>query len=1101
MKNRQKNIKKSTITRVVVELLDFNERMIEAVEGDVISLNIPVDGNSVVRRVATLTFATTDKNYKVLETSNPLSISKKIRVKIGEKDLGSPNSEIVWTNMGVFVMQSCSITAAVNSQQISITAQDKMCLHNGEVAGKVEYGTRFDVEHSDPRYVNFITQLKNQYTILTSAPTADTINTMKDIVGSIRTIATVEDSVIEGESIYLVSLLNKYASTTDTAERRTLSNNIKDSINTLDMSSRMVKLTIREIIQKAAIAIGKELPGKVIISDVPDKIKTPVKLPNGDIGFKLMKFIYPTELVLNTGQPLTQVYEACKQALGGNFEYFYDTEGNFIFQEIQNRLDKNIVSISDLKSKDYLISYDGAPVQFDFSEDDFVTSYANNPNWSNIKNDFYVWGSGENGIIGYHVVIDEKPAVPEYFGQKNLVPVNRRNFEGWNIGTGSQTTTYKVPMSVFDSEYNTNYFILGDYINNGTSHTVGLYGRQITLDLLPNTQYIITTSVPGHEGGKNVFALNQGEQASSSVNGVMPSLSLIKTTDSTGKLIIATREVTVAQMQSREYWITVNKGTVAYSNQLSPQDLHNTSNPVTYNPSSDQYLLLEKAPLEALEVGYNRNLVPKFSSWTYKNPQYILSDYEATLVPNAQYQSLYIHLNLEPSTVYTLTFDGNLYVRLMRGHTSNGANDLIQKWGAGKESITFTAPEDGLATLRFGNEANLSERYLKEVSIVKGSHQNVNHTQAWEDLSDEQKLATRIRTKGGNSNNKLYTPINNLNIGSELSHFISIKNNSNNTVSSLFLNKNYLIGVNESKTIKGLGVVNTSSVWFAIGANVLSTELDIIAYNPVAHNAQKESLDWREYLIMQQESTPYGTLVARVPDGQHTDYQNFEHYPTVVCVTKTNSYAYKVWANGVWTEVEPNTGADYKNPYYSELKSLWFPDRFEPNFTPKADAIYQYHFDILDGNKELSKFSIKTIGTRKEPVEDKNIKQLYPTEVKSIMVSHSQAEIDEYKSQNLIDSYILIPDVAAYSNYPPAGNVYKDAYSRIKQEIFDHTTYNEQVTITALPIYDLDVNRRVYIQFAKAALSGYYLVNKINYSMSAGGLMTVNLVKLTSRDM
>ena len=85
----------------------------------------------------------------------------------------------------------------------------------------------------------------------------------------------------------------------------------------------MRKWTIKEIIRYAAISLAGELPGKVVINDVPDKIKTPIIVDDkGTIGFKMIDYIYPSELTLTTGQPVSTVYEQCKQALGGNYEYF-----------------------------------------------------------------------------------------------------------------------------------------------------------------------------------------------------------------------------------------------------------------------------------------------------------------------------------------------------------------------------------------------------------------------------------------------------------------------------------------------------------------------------------------------------------------------------------------------------------------------------------------------------------------------------------------------------------------------------------------------------------------------------------------------------------
>ena len=74
-------------TQVQIELLDLQERPIGRLEGEVISGGISVDGDSAIRRTLNMVFLTTDNNYKILETSNPLSLNKKIKVYIGIKDL------------------------------------------------------------------------------------------------------------------------------------------------------------------------------------------------------------------------------------------------------------------------------------------------------------------------------------------------------------------------------------------------------------------------------------------------------------------------------------------------------------------------------------------------------------------------------------------------------------------------------------------------------------------------------------------------------------------------------------------------------------------------------------------------------------------------------------------------------------------------------------------------------------------------------------------------------------------------------------------------------------------------------------------------------
>lgn len=675
-------------TQVQIELLDLQERPIGRLEGEVISGGISVDGDSAIRRTLNMVFLTTDNNYKILETSNPLSLNKKIKVYIGIKDLQTKEDKpVVWFKCGTYIMSKCTSSASTAAQQISITAQDKMCLHNGEVAGALEYTTRLDSETISPSYARYIENLQTSCSKL-----------QKDLIHKERYLEEIEsnltiiykevegaNSLLESSVVNMFGLVNKIKVLELGKELDTTVQELSESISYLYINSKMRKLTIKEIIRYAAISLAGELPGKVVINDVPDKIKTPIIVDDkGTIGFKMIDYIYPSELTLTTGQPVSTVYEQCKQALGGNYEYFYDIDGNFIFQEIKNYLNNNIPNINDLRAIDYRYSFDKVPVQFDFSQYNIETSYVNTPNWNNIKNDFYVWGYNDDQLIGYHLVIDDKPLVPD------------------------------------------------------------------------NVKDLTETSL---------------------------------------------------SMDWREFII------------------HN------------------------YDVGINNNFV------------------------------------------------GKCYI----------------------EDI------ENMDSSKIGNVCCVVD---KEIS------------------------APLYRVWNGNS--------------------------------------------------------------------------------------------WEEFSIK--------------------DVTHMSEYPD----------------------------------YYIELSSIWKTDRYKDNYEKKTDVNgYNYNFDIIEGDQELSKFSVKTIGRRKMPVEDDNVKQLYPTIIEDILVYYDEDDL-QYTSNP--DKAIKLSNIEDFKQYKAVGNIYKDAFSTVKELLFAHTVYNEQLQITCSPIYNLEVNWRCFAAFAKTNTNGYFLTKKINFNFDPTGLMTIVLIKAQTRE-
>lgn len=134
-----------------------------------------------------------------------------------------------------------------------------------------------------------------------------------------------------------------------------------------------------------------------------------------DVGFIYTDFTYPGELVANAGDNICTILDKIKNLLG-NYEYFYDTDGNFHFQEIKNYLNtsKAKIDIEDMNNNNYLIDAHKGKTVYEFDNSVLISSYQNTPQFNMIKNDFVVWGIRENaeGIkvpIRYHLAIDNKP--------------------------------------------------------------------------------------------------------------------------------------------------------------------------------------------------------------------------------------------------------------------------------------------------------------------------------------------------------------------------------------------------------------------------------------------------------------------------------------------------------------------------------------------------------------------------------------------------------------------------------------------------------------------------------------------------------------------
>lgn len=350
-----------------VELLDFKENPISDIQGKCVTGSLNVDGNSSVRRTCTFTMAVDSETYDLNNLNSLIAINKKIKLYVGNKNFLAKYKnygDIVWFPLGTYVMISPSISNSLSGATINITAKDKMCLMNGEISGKLP------------------------------AP-----------------VALHEKYIREDEDTTVIKPVNMY-----------------------------------DIIREAVIHLGGEDPSKVIINDLPLKVKKIIRyignkplyfdengneftepgentrvLSNGDLaGYDWVDFTYPGELIKQAGEPVTAILDAIKNVLG-NYEYFYDVNGNFVFQEIKNYLNTSYTPITELKNDDYTVNFGEDHIAYSFKDSNIIASYNNTPNWLNIKNDFIVWGkrkavSGAEIPIRYHVAIDDIPTVPSEFG-------------------------------------------------------------------------------------------------------------------------------------------------------------------------------------------------------------------------------------------------------------------------------------------------------------------------------------------------------------------------------------------------------------------------------------------------------------------------------------------------------------------------------------------------------------------------------------------------------------------------------------------------------------------------------------------------------------
>lgn len=344
-----------------IVIMSFDEKPIREIQGIATSGTLNINGNSSVRRTVNLVMYAEKQKNNLTNLDNLISLNKKFKVFVGYKNTlrnKYPQYEdIIWFPCGVFLVSAATLTYSSTGCSISITGQDKMALLNGVAGGTIPAMTTFHESYIIDEEENITVNYPTIYQIILEAV-----------------------NHFGGESL----------------------NNI--FINDLDQTAK--KLV--KYINSTPLRFNNNY-SSFIISDSPNENYPIVFTDQQDIGYEETSFTYPGELIFEAGSTVTNVLDKICDILG-NFEYFYDVYGHFIFQEIKNYLN-NTYSLIDINNS-YIKNFSDTSYRYNLENSNNIINYSYNPKYDNIKNDFIVWGTkNSDNKVRYHLVIDKKPLI------------------------------------------------------------------------------------------------------------------------------------------------------------------------------------------------------------------------------------------------------------------------------------------------------------------------------------------------------------------------------------------------------------------------------------------------------------------------------------------------------------------------------------------------------------------------------------------------------------------------------------------------------------------------------------------------------------------
>lgn len=120
---------------VKLEILNFEYLPVDNIEGNVISGSIMIDANSDIRRTCNLSFVVTDSSLDV-QAGGQIFLDKYIQIYTGVESLRT--HEIVWNNMGIFLINQPTYNYDAETKTLSFDGVDLMAKLTGERNGYIK---------------------------------------------------------------------------------------------------------------------------------------------------------------------------------------------------------------------------------------------------------------------------------------------------------------------------------------------------------------------------------------------------------------------------------------------------------------------------------------------------------------------------------------------------------------------------------------------------------------------------------------------------------------------------------------------------------------------------------------------------------------------------------------------------------------------------------------------------------------------------------------------------------------------------------------------------------------------------------------------------
>ena len=1108
---------KNRIVYVRLIALDKDEFPIESIEGRATGGSISIDGNSSVTRTCSLSLVGQD-----LHIHDYLwAMKNKFKVEIGlENHIDDRYDDIVWFKQGIFYITSFSLSESTNNFSISISGKDKMSKLDGSLGGtlttQVDFGT-YDEIQADGSIVNIKNPIRN---IITQAvcqyaqePVGKIIiNDLPDYGFELWNYRGIGEND-EPLNLYYFYQVNCSAGIyTTTLRFMALNTNYSEALKEFRQNDSYESGFESTGETKTLELIDEKdlyYPSLPLNSQSPKAYETLAhkyfisKIEYGqNAGYHCTDLVYPGELIANAGETIAAAVLTKIAQVLGDFEFFYDLDGNFVFQKKKTYITGLFSPITENQVMDFVTA---SQYSYEFKDAELITAYSNQPQISEVKNDFTIWGTRKS-VNGNELPIHSRYAIAHK--PEKYTCMNHFSFCPFvyvkNLGATYEDGAIKVanigPYSYTDKN---NELIMDNYV------------RFVKAENQDNAGIYIKTSYYKLDDKYIPYYIED--------DLYIPLCSVLNTKYMDKDLYIKENN----RFVKSDFRIEKNSNGTAINSEIFPRDLVNSATYYYIDRESDEYTTTNYDWRELIylmaEDYYQHHQEADFSIKLRElNPDYVtgMTGYEAYYtdmmgfwrqlydpyaITREEYEKATSITSLK--NVSTISTDSTilddikpkqLYLNGIRAYTYDDIAYGDYTAEKGFTTAQMNAFRESLykkcwSPTEVDDDGKIIKKgfwYLTSIAGQMGFGTKRDETTGalvstgLYDLTD---LTFDIRSRGSG----MPFQENNRKIEQTKYHTINEDNKNDLVLYQINLTEapwsleNYLA----KEAICYRGYYTTKKEIKDESGNIIETEY---WYD------EKEELDgdYDDYYLEQTSK------VFKGPSGseEETDSLTSSFY----ALQEDFTYIVRTYE----TDADGNTvpvDTKYSIMPVKEKAEEFISDENSPYIHWSKTAVYYpedlvFWLDFLDTQGDLEKFSIENIGNRNKVDNNNQVTALFyrETPMAEFVITGEQSAAEKSTNQSTVFDYIRLQISPDNEELFTLSNQGLSAAQRADELIYQNACVGESISITCIPIYYLQPNTRIYVYSENSKINGDYIVSKITLPLTYNGTMSISATKVVN---